>query len=168
MSGKFAILIDGPIGVGKTTFGRALARRFEGTFVDGDDLTRKGKPWYHSSLSTCRRICEVGLKSLEQTDFLFVSRPVRCLDWIYFKHQFERKAVGLVLIGLQSSVENITHESRGRSFSPGEIKRMAEMIQQGYGAREYSDLTLRTDQSCISETAILLEAGLRQQMERLS
>ena len=36
MEERSVVLVDGTIGVGKSTFGRELALRFEGSFLDGD------------------------------------------------------------------------------------------------------------------------------------
>lgn len=162
MPRKFAILLDGTIGVGKSTLGRELSLRFEGAFLDGDDFKIKGKPWYCSSLSTCRQIREAGLGALFEKPILFIARPVRCLDWLYFTRNFQRYDVGLLLIGLQASFNNITREERGRSFSRYELERMAAMIEEGYGARTYSDLHVRTDKQSIEDTVDTVEAGLRQ------
>ncbi len=161
MFGRFVVLVDGTIGVGKSTMGRRLAVRFGGAFLDGDDFKAKGKPWYCSSLTTCRLILSASTKALETRPIVFVGRPVRCLDWLYFRRHFERKGARVLLIGLQASLENITSEMRGRSFSQYECERMAEMIHEGYGARTYSDFQLRTDQESIEATVDKLEARLK-------
>ncbi len=162
MSQKHTILLDGTIGVGKTTLGRALSLRLGGAFLDGDDFKMKGKPWYCSSLSTCRQIREAGLRALEEKPILCIARPVRCLDWVDFTRHFQRFDVRLLTIGLQASFENITRQDRGRAFSPYELERMAVMIQEGYGARQYSDLHVRTDIHGIEGTVDCVERNLRQ------
>ena len=162
MSRKYAILLDGTIGVGKSTLGRALSLRFEGTFLDGDDFKMKSKPWYCSSLSACRQLHEAGLHALNERPLLFIARPMRCLDWIYFSHHFQRFNIRFLSVGLQASFKNITRQERGRSFSPYELKRIATMLQEGYGARPYSDFHVRTDKQSIEATVASLETGLRQ------
>ena len=161
MSDRFVILLDGTIGVGKSTMGRQLALRFGGSFVDGDDHKTKGKPWYCSSLKTCRSILGTSIQALEVKSFVFISRPVRCLDWLYFNKHFEQTGTKVHMIGLQASFENITNEARGRAFSQGERERMTEMISEGYGARSYSDFYMRTDRQSIEATVNTLEARLR-------
>ena len=162
MSAKHAILIDGTIGVGKSTMAHELSRRFDGAFLDGDDFKARGLPWYCSSLSTCCRIRDAGISALSEKAILFIARPVRCLDWIYFKRHFQRQNIRVFSIGLQADFANITHEDRGRSFSANELDRMAVMIREGYGARPYSDIHLRTDQHDIEDTAALASRKLRQ------
>ena len=161
MLGRFVVLVDGTIGVGKTTLGGQLALRFGGTFLDGDDFKGAGRPWFCSSLTTCRSIRAASVKALETDPIVFVGRPVRCMDWLYFKGQFERMGTRVILVGLQASFESLTAEARGRTFSKRERDRMAEMIQQGYGARPYSDIHVHTDQEGIERTVDRLEARLR-------
>ena len=45
---KHVVLLNEPIGSGKTTVGLALASRLEGKFIDSDDLSDHNKPWYSS------------------------------------------------------------------------------------------------------------------------
>ena len=161
MLGRFVVLLDGTIGVGKSTLGRKLALRFGGTFLDGDDYRAKGKPWYCSSLTTCRSLRDASVEALDKKPVVIVGRPMRCLDWLYFSRHFERRGTRLFSIGLQASFENIINEERGRVFSQQERERMAEMIQQGYGARPYSDFHARTDQVSIGATVSQLETGIR-------
>lgn len=156
-----AILIDGTIGVGKTTLARGLSERLDGTFLDGDDFKAKGKPWFCSSLSTCRQLRDAGLQALAAKPLLFIARPMRCLDWVYFRCHFQRHGISLLSVGLQASFDAITDPARGRLFSTGELTRMQEMIVQGYGARPYSDLHLRTDTGSIDATVARAAATLR-------
>lgn len=161
MSRKFAILLDGPIGVGKSTLGRSLSKRFAGTFIEGDEFSISGKPWYCSSLSTCRRIVEASLAALQETRILFIARPLRCLEWIYFQRHFQRSDVTLLTVGLQASFKNITGQQRGRSFSQAEIARVAVMIEEGYGSRPFCDLFFRTDEQDVDSTVEQIEPRLR-------
>jgi len=164
MPHKYVILLDGTIGVGKSTMGQKVAMRLDGTFLDGDDFKAKGKPWYCSSLATCRALLHTSILALEKTSVVLIGRPVRCLDWIYFTEHLKRIEVKVCTIGLQATFENITDASRGRSFSQYELDRMVQMIHEGYGARPYSDFHIRTDQTCIEATADKLELALLQYM----
>jgi len=161
MPERYVILLDGTIGVGKSTMGRELALLFDGTFIDGDDHKTKGKPWYCSSLTTCRSILETGIRALQEKPIIFIGRPMRCLDWLYFTRHFERSGVRVLSVGLQATFENITNKARGRLFSQYERERMMEMIYEGYGSCPYSDLHLRTDELGIEKTVSKLESSLQ-------
>jgi hypothetical protein len=63
---KHAIYLSGPIGAGKSTLGRALAERLEGTFVENDDHSDPERPWYGSILSTGRAIVAAVLAGLQR------------------------------------------------------------------------------------------------------
>lgn len=155
------VLLDGPIGAGKSTLGRALADQFDGAFLDGDDFKTPGKPWYASSLSTCRRIQQATEDALMRKQTVFVARPVRCWEWVFFTRKCGRIGVGCVLVGLQASIEAITAPSRGREFSESECARIVEMIAQGYGARHYSDVVIRTDLADLEVTVRRASAALQ-------
>jgi len=161
MPQKYVINLDGTIGVGKTTFGRILASRFAGQHLDGDDFRAYGKPWYASSFSTCKQLRAASIKALSKTSVVFISRPMRCLDWVYFHHHFQLCDIRFFSIGLQADYKSITAPQRGRLFSEGETTRMQEMITQGYGIRPYSEHVFRTDQHTINDTAKLIEQSLR-------
>lgn len=165
MSQKCAILLDGTIGVGKSTMGRGIASRLSGAFLDGDDFKTKGKPWFCSSLSTCRALLKASNKVLEKENIVLIGRPVRCLDWVYFTRHFQRIGVDTFLIGLTASYENIIKENRDRKFSQPELERMLEMINEGYGTRNYADFYMRTDLAGIEMTLDRLETKLRRLIE---
>ena len=165
---SFVVLLDGTIGVGKKTLGGHLAQRFAGTYLDGDDYKVKGQPWYCSSLTTCRLLRRATNEALKDATIVFVGRPTRCLDWIYFTKHFEQRGTRIFLIGLQASFENITNESRGRIFSQEERDRMVEMIHEGYGARACSDVHIRTDHAGIGATVDKLEAAINDLIQAAS
>ncbi len=168
MDSKIALLLDGAIGTGKSTIGRGLAARLGGVFLDGDDFSIQGKPWYYSSLGTCRRLLATGTATLEKTDIVVIARPVRCLDWVFFSKSFQKVGCETICVGLQSTFDNIIHPDRGRVFSVSERKRIVEMINQGYGARAFAQFTVRTDQNGIDETLGILGDKLRNGLPPLS
>jgi hypothetical protein len=57
--------------------------------------------------------------------------------------------------------EAILAPARGRAFSAAERYRVAEMIAQGYAARPFSDLVVRTDRAGFAETLCRLQEGCR-------
>ncbi len=159
---KQAIILDGPIGVGKTTFGRSLAEKFSGKFLDGDDFSEPNTPWYASSLSTNRRIFEASIAALETTHIVFIGNPIRCVNWIFFSHRFQTAQIDTLFVGLHASFENIASEERSRQLTISEIERTKEMIEQGYGSRPFCDYFLQTDTGDVSEVTELAVTLLHQ------
>lgn len=158
---KMAVFLDGPIGVGKTTIGKALADEMSGVFLDGDDFSCSGKPWFASSLSTSRRILEACSVSLDSNPLVIVGYPVRCLNWVFFKRHLQDMDTTLFLVGLQARAESISSPRRARMLSDGEKARSYEMARQGYGARAYSDVFIRTDENDVAACVALLKTALK-------
>jgi shikimate kinase len=52
------IFLNGPIGVGKTRLGRALAARLGGAFIDSDDLRDYSKSWIGEFLTGSRKLVQ--------------------------------------------------------------------------------------------------------------
>ena len=61
---RSVIVLNGPIGVGKTTLGRALARELGGAFVDSDDLRDHAKRWVEEVLSLTNALVRAGMAAL--------------------------------------------------------------------------------------------------------
>lgn len=161
---KHVVLLDGPIGAGKTTYGRYLASEFVGKFLDGDDYSAPGLPWYASSLTTSRRILDATLHSLETVPIVFVAYPIRCINYVFFHRQFSAVDVETVVIGLQARLRSISAENRGRSFTNAELSRSEEMITQGYGSRAFSDFFVHTDEGSETDVIEKAKAALQQRL----
>lgn len=154
---KHVIFLDGPIGVGKTTYGQHLAKAFAGEFLDGDDYCNPNTPWFASSLSTSRGILDAALATLDTTNIVFIAYPIRCLNWVFFKRRLQSRQIGAVLVGLRAPLSAIASDDRSRRLSKGELKRSGEMISQGYGSRSFSDFFVQTDAG--NETEVLAKAA---------
>ncbi len=155
MTGQ-AIFISGPIGAGKTTLGRAVATRLDGKFFDGDDYAVHSKPWYASSLSTNRRIADAVLSALRTERIAVVAYPLRQANYVYFRRRVTEAGHRVVFVTLRASIKSILGPSRGRLFDADEERRAAEMIQQGYADRPFSDLIVDTDIASFGETVDML------------
>jgi hypothetical protein len=137
---RHAVFLNGPIGIGKTALGRSLAAALDAAFIDGDDLSDPGRPWYASSLRTSHAIIGGILAALDGRRLVAVAYPLRCVNWIFFRRRLGHAGIGACFIGLAGSYEQITAAGRGRRFSADEHARIKEMIAQGYGRQPFNDL----------------------------
>lgn len=89
---KSVFLLDGPIGVGKTTLGQFAADELDFGFVDRDDLSTPG-PWLRSNLRTSRKTVEACITSIRIHEGVIVAGPVRCTEWRFFLTNFQRMEI---------------------------------------------------------------------------
>ena len=148
-----AIFFSGPIGAGKTTLGRAVAARLGAKFVDGDDYSDPGRPWYASSLGTSRRIAVEAISALGSGASVIVAYPPRRTNFIYFRRVIGDAGYRVIVVTLRARREAILSPKRGRVFDEGERIRIGEMIDQGYADRSFSDLVVDTDMADFQRTA---------------
>ncbi|WP_319517213.1 shikimate kinase [uncultured Martelella sp.] len=159
---KAVILLDGPIGVGKSTLGRAAAASLGYGFIDGDDLSAPG--YLRSILQTNRGIARAAQDKLQSQTAVIVSYPIRCTNWIFFQKTFARAGIECHCIGLIADMAHIA--ARQRVLSSDEIARSREMIDQGYGQRAFSDFIVRTDEAGFDETCAQLTMKIQQALRR--
>ncbi len=155
------IVLTGPIGAGKTTLGRALARTLGGCFIDGDDHALPGQPWYVSSLRTSRAIVEAAMTASTESGDVVVAYPLRCINWIYYRRRFAEAGAAMLVVNLHATFEQIVDAERGRVFDERERCRIAEMIQQGYGARAFAATTVDTGSPPFAEALAELVKAVR-------
>ena len=161
---RYAVFLDGPIGVGKTTFGQLLAIEFGGGFIDGDHHSKASIPWFASSLSTSRNILQATLNALSSTQVVFVAYPIRCASWTFFETNLRRSQIIPALVGLQARPDSIADVGRHRRLSRAELIRSSEMIAQGYGSREYSNLFVQTDVGTLHDVVQHARVALQQEV----
>ncbi|WP_295808775.1 hypothetical protein [uncultured Nitratireductor sp.] len=136
------ISFEGPVGVGKTTLGRAVSSHLGFGFVDGDDHSLPG-PWLRSILQTSRRIARACEEQLETRPVVIMAYPLRCTNWLFFRETFRRRGIAYYCISLAADAAHIA--ARERLLTPDEMARSSQMTAQGYGQRPFSDLVIRTD-----------------------
>ncbi len=151
---KTAVFLDGPIGVGKTTLGRAAAARLGATFLDADDFSDPDKRWFEDILTASRALRAAILAA--PMPLVVLAKPLRQRDWCWFSGHLARAGVTARCIGLTASLPAILAPARGRGFSVREAGRIAAMIDQGYGRRPFRHATLATDAGDLAGTAARL------------
>ncbi len=154
---KSVIVFDGPVGVGKTSLGRAVAHRLRFGFLDGDDFAEPGQ-WLRSGRRTAHKIVAAAEDVLRASNGVIVSYPLRCTNWIFYKATFARKGVDFHSVGLSADLSSIV--GRTRRLSDAEVARSREMIAQGYGQRAFHAVCARTDQAGFDETCERLVADV--------
>lgn len=147
-----AIFVNGPIGAGKTTLGRAVAARIDAAFLDGDDFADHGKPWFATSLTTSNRIASAALEVLRERRAVVVAYPLRCRNYVYYQRRMSEAGHRSIFVTLRASAASILAADRGRQFDAGERERIIEMISQGYADRSFSDLTIETAVASVDRT----------------
>jgi hypothetical protein len=156
-----AVFLMGTIGAGKTTLGRALARELGGGHVEGDDYQQRSKPWFAASLSTCRGVLGAVLALAAQGRPATISYPLRCREWIFYRRRLAEAGMRSAFVAVLASQEALFAPGRGRAFSVEERRRISEMLDQGYGARPFADLIVRTDQGGVDDSLARIVDGLR-------
>jgi hypothetical protein len=139
-----AVFLHGSIGVGKTTLGTALVARLGGAYVDGDDFQKEGRPWFASSRTVARALADAALAQTALLPLVVLGYPLRCTDYLYLRTRLSRAGLETLFINLVPPLSGIMAEGRGRIFSTWERERTAEMIEQGYNSRPWSDARVDT------------------------
>jgi ABC-type cobalamin/Fe3+-siderophores transport system ATPase subunit len=158
--GKTAIFLNGPIGSGKTTLGRALAQRSGGVFIDGDDYSDPGRLWYCSILQTSRAIMRANQDAFTIGDVAVIAYPLGCSTWIFYKRHIEALGARSVFINLRASYEQIVAPGRLRDFTAAEHARIQQMIAEGYADRPFADATINAGTGTLEDNLQALLACL--------
>ena len=156
-----AIFLMGPIGVGKTTLGRALARKLGGGHVEGDDFHQPPRPWFATSLSTSRGVLGAVLALAAEHRPAVVSYPLRCREWVFYRRRLGEAGVRFVFVSLVADEGALLAATRGRTFDAAERGRIREMIDQGYPSRPFADLVVRTDRGPVEDSLNQIVCGLK-------
>lgn len=141
---KAAVFLTGPIGVGKTTLGRALATRLEAAFVDGDDHHLPGRSWFGSSLTTSRAILAAALAGCRERGRAVVAYPLRRRGIFWFRGRMRAEDVRTAFIGLSAPLDSLTGPDRERRLNADERLRTAQMLAERYGAQDELDAIVST------------------------
>jgi predicted kinase len=153
-----AVVLHGSIGVGKTTLGKALARHLGGSYIDGDQFQDAGRPWFASSRKVAGELVKAAVRATHTGAPAVLGYPLRCTDHIHLKHRLATAGVRTFFVNLQAPLEIIVAPARGRSFTEWERQRTAEMIEQGYNSRPWSNAWIDTSGSEDTSMRKIVEA----------
>ena len=156
------LFLTGPIGVGKTTLGGALAAALGGTFVEGDDFQQPDRPWFASSLRVARGVVESASAAAVQGPVV-AGYPLRCIDYLYLRGRLGERGLPTLFINLSMPAERILAPERGRAFTPWERTRIAEMLAQGYDRRDWADLLFEPANVSVEENVAKLLQRISQE-----
>jgi hypothetical protein len=154
------LFLTGPIGVGKTTLGGALAAALGGTFVEGDDFQQPDKPWFASSLRVARGVVDAASAAAGHGPVV-AGYPLRCIDHLYLRGRLGERGIETIFVNLSMPAERILAPGRGRAFTPWERARIAEMVAQGYDRRDWADFLFEPADAPIEENVARLLRELR-------
>ena len=155
------IFLNGPIGAGKSSLGRALATALDAAFIDSDDFRDCSKSWFEESLTLANALVGAGMSALGKRHVLVIAMPLRAREWIFFRARFGAEEIATYCVTLAVGFDAVLDPKRGRAFASDERVRIKEMIEQGYAARPFSDLILATDREGFAGTLAELTASCR-------
>ncbi|HEX8449451.1 MAG TPA: AAA family ATPase [Allosphingosinicella sp.] len=155
-----AIFLMGTIGAGKTTLGLALAKARGGRHIEADDYHHPSRPWFATSLSTCRQVLKAVLAAAGQGAPAVISYPLRCREWLFYRRRLADAGLPCAFVTLAASRGALLDADRGRNFSREERRRIGEMLLQGYDSRPFADLLVRTDMGAPDDSLDRLTSGL--------
>jgi hypothetical protein len=153
---RHVFFFNGPIGVGKTALGRAVAAELGASFIDSDGLGDPAKRWFEEALSAANALVEAGLAASREQPTVIVAKPLRARDWAFFSARFAAHGVRAHCVTLSAKPESILEPGRGRLLDREEQARMKQMVAQGYAARPFSDVIVETDRHGLAETTSIL------------
>ena len=142
-----AVFLHGSIGVGKSTFGTSLAAHLGGVYVDGDQYQQRERPWFASSLTVARALADAAIQKSSSVSPVVLGYPLRCTDHVYLRTRLARAGVRSFFVNLAPPLAAILAHDRGRELSAWERQRTAQMIEQGYNGRPWTDARVDTSGS---------------------
>jgi hypothetical protein len=147
------IHVNGPINSGKSSVGRALARLLpDARFIDGDDHgAPEGAPLPARIAAALRRI----EACIAQTDAacLVVAYPLDQANYERLKAASEQRGMRFLVLTLAPPLTVALTDRGGRTLSPAERQRIAEMYREGYHRRPFSDVVVDTSGLTPQESA---------------
>lgn len=159
---KGVLVFNGPVGVGKSIIGRAVAIKLRCPFIDADDLRNHEISWVTDNRKTLLRLADLVLKHIPHTDRVVGARPLRKRDLLFLQARLESHEVSVNVVTLSAGLDDILSSRRQRRLSPAEAARAKKMIEEGYASRDFSATILRADGLPVEETISLALQAIRE------
>ncbi|AJC21001.1 hypothetical protein [Pandoraea pulmonicola] len=133
--------LNGPINSGKSTVGRHLAALLPGaTFVEGDDHDAQDAPDLPTRVTAA--LLRIETLIARAGGDLVIAYPLRDIDHARVLAAAKKRGATLFVVTLAPPIA-VTLGNRGaRELTAGERTRIHEMFDEGYAARNFSDLVI--------------------------
>jgi hypothetical protein len=154
------IQVSGPINSGKSTVGSALARLLpDASFIDGDDHEAPDDAPLAARVVAALLRIEDHIATVE-CSHLVVAYPVDQSGYERLRTACERRPARFLVVTLAPPIEVALADRGGRRLTDEERQRIAEMYEEGYHARHFSDFVLDTSGLTAKEGAEWIGAQL--------
>lgn len=134
------ICLNGPINAGKSTIGRVLAGMLpDAEFIEGDDHgIPEGVPFEEMIEQATAWLA--GLIGEKQRAFLVIAYPLRPEDFILLREASTKRGARLFVVTLAPPMKLVLKDRGERKLDDEERARIREMYEEGYAARNFSDM----------------------------
>ncbi len=145
--------INGPINSGKSTLGQALSGLLpDARFIDGDDHGAPDDAPLPIRIEAALRRIEAHIVNATG-GYLIVAYPLEWVSYERLKAAAARRRARLLVLTLAPPMEVALSHRGARVVSPAERERIAEMYEEGYHSRAFSDLVLDNSRLSIEAAA---------------
>ena len=136
------VVLNGPINVGKTTTGRALAALLpDAFFIDGDDHdAANDAPLPDRIAASFERIER--MIATATAAVLVIAVPLRDEDFYRLRDACTRRAADLRVVTLAPPIDIASSNRGSRHLRTEEMSRSRQMYAEGYASRGFSDLVI--------------------------
>lgn len=136
------ICLNGPINAGKSTIGRVLADMLpDAEFIEGDDHgIPEGVPFEEMIERATTWLA--GLIGAKQRSSLVIAYPLRPEDFALLREACTKRRARLFVVTLAPPMELVLENRGERKLDDEERARIREMYDEGYAARDFSDMII--------------------------
>ena len=92
---KLVVILNGPIGVGKSTIGAAVAARLSGACIESDDLGNPDRAWHEQVDVVNEELISTSLAALKEASLVVAALPLESARWDDIRVKLAGKEVTL-------------------------------------------------------------------------